>query len=631
MAASALVNHLATRGILVADGGIGTYLMAGGADQRTLPVMPIVAPDAVFQLHLEYLKAGADVIETHTFEANASKLRALGLVEDVYTLNRRAAQLARHARDTDGRGSFILGALGPLATGVDAPVGARVSYQQAVEFYREAVQGLVAGGVDGFIVETMSDRQTVQAAVAAIREESLLPIIVTFAFSPAGETLYGLTPEDAISLAVQLPGGPPFLVGANCGSGPAPLLDAVLRMAPIAKRYGMALAAYPNAGEPSRRDGQIQYPASPDYVGTIAPSLRAAGAVIIGGCCGTTPEHIAAVARSLTDLRIWSVPAWDLATPDMHQAPEPGPGTPEQGLGSLFASRFVVSVELDPPRGVTVSRILEAARTVHGAGADVVNIGDSPMARVRLSALATARLIEEQVPLKTILHFTTRDRNLMGIQSDLLGAHALGLRNVLCLTGDPPGLGDYAHATAVYDLDSIGLVNVLKGFNQGHDALGQAIGTATHFDIGVGMNPNADDLDLEIERSLRKIDAGARFVMLQPIYEERILHQFLEKARLPVTIPVMLGVMPLVSYRQALYLNNEVPGIKIPQWILERMASHIDGESFGADLAIQLIDALAPVVSGVYLVPSYNRVDSLVPIIQHIRQRLPITDSDPAP
>jgi homocysteine S-methyltransferase len=268
---------------------------------------------------------------------------------------------------------------------------------------------------------------------------------------------------------------------------------------------------------------------------------------------------------------------------------------------------------------------------VHGAGADVVNIGDSPMARVRLSALATARLIEEQVPLKTILHFTTRDRNLMGIQSDLLGAHALGLRNVLCLTGDPPGLGDYAHATAVYDLDSIGLVNVLKGFNQGHDALGQAIGTATHFDIGVGMNPNADDLDLEIERSLRKIDAGARFVMLQPIYEERILYQFLEKARLPVTIPVMLGVMPLVSYRQALYLNNEVPGIKIPQWILERMASHIDGESFGADLAIQLIDALAPVVSGVYLVPSYNRVDSLVPIIQHIRQRLPITDSDPAP
>ncbi len=615
----------------MADGGIGTYLMASGTDMRALPLMPVAAPEAVFQLHLDYLNRGAQVIETHTFEANASKLGSLGLVEDVYTLNRRAAQIARHARDTHGSPSFIVGALGPLAVGVDAAVGPGITYRDAVQIYRESVQGLVAGGVDGFIIETMSDRQTVRAAVEAVREESPLPIIVTFAFSPAGETLYGLTPEDAMNFAAELPGGPPFLVGANCGSGPAPLLDAVIRMAPIAKHHGIALAAYPNAGEPSRRGGHIQYPASPEYVGTIAPALRAAGAVIIGGCCGTTPEHIAAVARSLADLRVWSMPHWDPMVPESHPMVEPSLATAQRGVRALFENRFVVSVELDPPRGVTVSRLLEAARTVYNEGVDVVNIGDSPMARVRLSALATARLIEEQIPLQTILHFTTRDRNLMGIQSDLLGAHALGLRNVLCLTGDPPGLGDYAHATAVYDLDSIGLVKVLEGFNQGHDALGQAIGTSTHFDIGVGMNPNAADLDHEIDRSLRKLEAGAQFIMLQPIYDPVILYEFLEKARLPAHIPVMLGVMPLVSYRQALYLHNEVPGINIPTPILEQLASHIDGETLGADLAIELIDALSHVVAGVYLVPSYNRISSLLPIIQHIRRLRPVSGSNSPP
>lgn len=631
MAGSEFQTHLETRGILVADGGIGTYLMASGMDKRALPLMPIADPDAVFQVHLEYLKAGAQVIETHTFEANASKLGALGLVEDVYSLNRRAAQLARHARDTHGRPSFIMGSLGPLAVGVEASVGPGITYGNALEIYREAVHGLVAGGVDGFMVETMSDRHTVLAAVTAIRQESLLPIVVTFAFSPDGETLYGLTPEDAITFAAELPGGPPFLVGANCGSGPAPLLDAVLRMAPIAKKYGIALAAYPNAGEPSRRGGHIHYPASPEYVGTIAPALRAAGAVLIGGCCGTNPEHTVAIARSLADPRVWTVPNWEPGIADPHHIVEPTSEAIERGLGALFERQFVVSVELDPPRGITVSRVLDAARTVYNVGADVVNIGDSPMARVRLSAMATARLIEEQIPIQTILHFTTRDRNLMGIQSDLLGAHALGVRNVLCLTGDPPGLGDYAHATAVYDLDSIGLVKVLEGFNHGHDALGQAIGVPTQFDIGVGMNPNASDVEHEITRSLAKVEAGAQFIMLQPIYDPAILYEFLEKARLPANIPLVLGVMPLVSYRQALYLHNEVPGINIPTPILEQLASHHDGQALGSELAIQLIDDLSHIVSGVYLVPSYNRVASLVPIIQHIRQTRPTIGSNSVP
>lgn len=607
--------------VMVADGAIGTGLLANGASVHDLPLLPLQSPDSVFQLHLSYLEAGSQILETHTFQANASKLASLGLGADIFSLNRRATQIARHARDTHGEEAYIVGSLGPLATPVDPPWGTGTAYTDAVSMYQEAVSGLLAGGVDGFIVETMSDALTVQAAVEAIRRESSLPIIVTFAFSPMGTTLFGLSPEEAMDFVAALPGGPPDLVGANCGSGPAPLLDAILRMAPKAREQGIGLAAYPNAGEPTRRGDRIHYPASAEYVGNIAPALKSAGCVVIGGCCGTTPDHIRSISHALSSTATPEIEPWSTVT--LHEGPSHEThenSAAPASLSDLFGKHFIISVELDPPRGVTVTRTLEAARRVHAAGADLINIGDSPMARVRMSSLATARLLQEQTGLQTIMHFTTRDRNLMGLQSDLLGAHALGIRNVLCLTGDPPGLGDYAHATAVYDLDSIGLVRVLKSFNQGQDALGQPIGASTHFVMGVGINPNSEDVKLEIERLRAKMDAGAHFLMSQPVYDPTILYRFFDQVPDITGIPLLLGVMPLVSYRQALYLHNEVPGIDIPSVILEQLAGSSEAAKVGMELALDLINQLGSLVAGVYLVPSYNRVDNLVPLIEYVRR-----------
>ncbi|MCY0879727.1 MAG: bifunctional homocysteine S-methyltransferase/methylenetetrahydrofolate reductase [Firmicutes bacterium] len=609
-------------GVWVADGGIGTWFLTQGVDARQLPLLALTHEDLVLRCHLEYLQAGAQILETHTFNANRSKLEALGLSANVGELHRRAAQLARHARDIYGEPAYILGSLGPLALPVGSEGVVSIERGEAEAIYREAVSGLLAGGVDGFIVETMSDLSTIEAAVHAIRSECTLPVVVSLAFSPWGNTLYGVTPEEAVEALLALPGGPPAAIGANCGSGPTPLLDAVIRMAEQTRGSGIPLVAYPNAGEPTMLDGHVHYPATPAYMAAIVPALRAAGCSVIGGCCGTTPEHIRAVRRTVTqapEVRI-SLPA---------PAVRPEDGTADTGelrseatrsLRDYWRRRFFVSVELDPPRGSNPARILSAARELERHAVDAINVADSPMARVRMGALAAARLIQENTALATILHFTTRDRNLMGLQSDLLGAHALGITNILCLTGDPPGLGDYAHATAVYDLDSVGLVKVLQGFNQGHDALNQPIGTATQFTIGVGVNPNAESLDAEVERLRRKIEAGAQFVMTQPIYAPEQWRRFWDKAGKLLSIPVVLGVMPLVSYRQAVYLNNEVPGIAIPEEIVARFESVQDSVALGVDLAQDLIQALRQEIQGVYLVPSFNRIEPLLPLIEAVRK-----------
>ncbi|MCL4493325.1 MAG: bifunctional homocysteine S-methyltransferase/methylenetetrahydrofolate reductase [Firmicutes bacterium] len=623
-----LSEILHEEGWILGDGAVGTALMDEGVESVALPLVPLRQPDVLMNLHLKYLEAGARLIETHTFSANGHKLSSLGIEADVVELNRRAAQIARHARDIFGQDAWIIGVIGPLAQPVDSRVVPSVGYERALDYFRTAVAGLLAGGVDGFIVETMSDLGTVKAAVQAIREESNLPVFVSFAFSPQGATLYGVTPEQAIEAMASLPGGPPDVVGANCGSGPAPLLDAIIRMAPKAKELAIPLSAYPNAGQPGFVAGHVHYPATPRYVATIAPALRAAGCQVIGGCCGTNWEHIQALDAALHhNLSLLSVPLLNEMS-DSGGAGDGGHGeTQEQGISQFFHNRFIVSVELDPPRGVNPHRLLEAAQTVADAGADAINIGDSPMARVRLSALATARLTSERVPIQTILHFTTRDRNLMGLQSDLLGAHALGIRNVLALTGDPPGLGDYAHASAVYDINSIGLVKVLQAFNRGEDALGQKIGGHTNFDIGVGVSPNAPDRTQEVGRLRQKLDAGAHFVMSQPVYQAEQLEQFLEEAgSLPV--PLLLGVMPLVSYRQAMYLHNEVPGIVIGQKILRQFENIQDGTALGIDLALQLVEQLMVYIQGVYLVPSFNRVEPLLPIIQYLRGHDPHSQRD---
>ena len=628
-----LIAAVKRQGTLIGDGAAGTEFARRGFEARDIALLPAQRSEAVLDLHLEYLKAGARVLKTHTFAANGSKFQQAGLSADVYEVNRKAAQLARHARDIFGENAWILGSVGPLQLPVASQVMRGIALDEAEALYVEQVAGLLAGGVDGFIVETMSEIPTVRAAVAAIRAESTLPIVVNFAFSPEGTTLYGLTPEEAAEAMADLPGGPPFLMGANCGSGPSPLLDAILRMAPVAERIKVGLAAFPNAGQPQWTGGHVHYPAGPQYVARLAHALKAAGSVLVGGCCGTGPDHIRALTEDAPEGLQAPRLSWRGGAADEAEAVESKELTLRTGRGvtEIIADQgFIVSVELDPPRGVNVHRLVDAAERMHRAGADLINVADSPMARVRLSASATCRIIHEKVPISTILHFTTRDRNLMGLQSDLLGAYSLGIKNVLCLTGDPPGLGDYAVATAVYDLDSIGLVKVAKALNQGVDAVGLKLGSPTGFEIGVGLNPNAASLSDEMARFRQKLDAGANFVMTQPVYEVEQLLRFLD-AFGPVDVPILVGVMPLVSLRQAQYLNNEVPGITVPQGILARMEAAGEGQDsveVGIELALEFIERVAGLVRGVYLVPSFNRVAPLVPIIEHIGRQYRKHESD---
>jgi methionine synthase I (cobalamin-dependent)/5,10-methylenetetrahydrofolate reductase len=608
--------------VLLGDAAMGTWLTAAGVRPADLAVVVLRDPDRITDVHLSHLAAGARVLETATFLANPVRLAPLGLAAETYHINRRAAQLARHARDTFGETAWVLGSVGPLgrpvADGVDG-----ISAEEAWTAYRHQVAGLLAGGVDGFLVETVSDLGSLYAAAGAIREESDLPLLVAFAFSPEGLTLYGVSPEAAAEAVLALPGGPPDAAGANCGSGPSPLLDAVLRMAPVLGRARIPLIAYPNAGQPAHTaGGTIRYPATPDYMAAMVPALRAAGVVLMGGCCGTGAQHLEAMRAALAGtappktIEVWSP---RLAGGEVEPA---GDSRHRERRGTWqprLSGTLSVSVELDPPRGPNPSRLLEAARRVREAGADTINIGDSPMARVRMSALATARLVRDAVGVDPIIHCTTRDRNLMGLASDLLGAHALGIRNVLALTGDPPGLGDYAHATAVYDLDSVGLVRLLASFNGGHDGLGHKIGQSTAFQIGVAVNPNADDVTLEAARLLAKLEAGAHFVMTQPLYDPAQLDRLLDVTGV-LSVPLVAGVMPLVSHRQAEYLHHEVPGIVIPdevRAVMEQAAE--DGVAAGVDLAARLVEQIRDRVQGLYLVPSYNRVEPLLPLIRQLR------------
>ena len=639
---NALAAELASGRVLVGDGGIGTRLTTLGVEPGSQPCLPLTHPDRVEALHLEYLAAGARLLETHTFQATAPRLASLNQSADVGRLNRRAVQIARHARDIFGEEAYIVGSLGPLGHPVARGELAGLSFETARAAYAEQAAGLMAGGVDGFLIETMSDMGTVEAAVAAVRGESSLPILVSFAFSLEGATRYGLLPEEAARALLELAGGPPAAAGANCGTGPMPLLDAILRMAPILQGAGIPLLAYPNAGQPTRRDDGVHYPAGPAYMAGMTPALVSAGARIVGGCCGTGPEHIAAFQEGIVPP---SVPAGSAApsSPVLGYRPVPAE-EPVMASGSdasdasafgqkLRAGEFVVSVELDPPRSPNPSRLLAAARRLKVSqldvtsgldgtnslgGIDAINIADSPMARVRMSALATGALVLRTCGIEPIIHFTTRDRNRMGIASDLLGAHALGLRNVLCLTGDPPGLGDYAHATAVYDLASPELVRVLAAFNRGEDGLGHPLGQATAFTIGVGVNPNAPDRAAEAERLRHKLDGGAHFIMSQPLYAEEQLLAFLDETG-PLPVPLLVGIMPLVSLRQAQYLHNEVPGISIPASAREAMArAGNDGVPAGVELSLEFLARVEHLVQGVYLVPSFNRIEPLSAILTEL-------------
>ncbi len=634
-------------GPVLCDGAMGTLLYARGITyEQCFDALNLTQPDLIQRIHGEYISAGAHIIETNTFGANRAKLEAYHLEERVREINFRAVRLAREAREIAGQPVFIAGAVGPSGRPLQAPNEQRLSELRAI--FREQIEALLEGGVDLLILETFSNLAELRQAVLAAKEVGGLPIVAQMSYYEDGHTLSG---QSATRVATVLSDLGVDVMGANCSVGPAATLDALQEMITAVKQQldgssSTLFSAQPNAGLPTRIGNRFFYVSTPDYFADYALRFVEAGVHLIGGCCGTTPHHIAAM-RQVLDEHYGKRTQFATIVQPQQQPTEPKQSSngqvivaklieeqiilPQQGSMTrlqekLAAKEFVVSVELDPPKGLNPHKILEGAAQLQNAGVDFINIADSPMARVRMGCLALARLLQDHLDIETIIHFTTRDRNLMALQSELLGAHALGIRNILALTGDPLRVGDYPNTTGVWDVDSVGLIRVIRDMNDGHDAAGSSIGARASFHIGCALNLNMSDeeTDREIEKYRQKLAAGAHFIMTQPIYEIAPLQRFLDRAGKP-PIPMLLGCIPLHSSRHAEYLHNEVPGITIPDDVRARMkAAGEHGHEEGLKLAQELLEEASSHVEGVYLMPSYGRYDVVSELTKALhRQRRP--------
>ena len=625
-----LLRQLRQRPVLC-DGAMGSLLYARGITyEQCFDALNLSQPEIITGIHREYISAGAEIIETNSFGANRTRLEVYNLGERVRDINFAAVRLAREAREVSGQPVFIAGAVGPTGLPLQAPDERHLSALRSI--FREQVEALQEGGADLLILETFSSLPELRQAVLAAQEVGGLPIVAQMSFYEDGHTLSG---QSAARVAAVLSDLGVDVMGANCSVGPAATLDALLEMIAAIRRMDDGVtgqralfSAQPNAGLPTRIANRFFYMATPDYFADYALRFAKAGVHLIGGCCGTTPHHIAAMRKALDDQ--YGISAHSAANGGEKSVPSlvshgtatiarlieeeiilPQHGTKTGLQEKLEVGEFVVSVELDPPKGLNPAKILEGAALLQEAGADCINIADSPMARVRMSCIALARLIQDHLGIETIIHFTTRDRNLMALQSELLGAHALGIRNILALTGDPLRMGAYPNTTGVWDVDSVGLLSIIHAMNDGHDAAGSPIGGKSSFFSGAALNLNmtGEQTDEEIDKYWRKIEAGAQFIMTQPIYELAPLQRFLERAGAP-PVPLILGCIPLHSSRHAEYLHNEVPGITIPDDVRARMREAGEhGHEEGLRLAQELLAQARKSIQGVYLMPSYGRYD----------------------
>ena len=626
------------QGPLLCDGAMGTLLYARGITyEQCFDALNLSKPELIQGIHSEYLNAGAQIIETNTFGANRAKLETFQLGDRVREINFRAARLALEAREVCGRPAFIAGAVGPTGHPTQAPEEERLSELRAI--FREQIEALQAGGVELLILETFSSLAELRQAVLAAKEVGGLPIVAQMSFYEDGHTLSG---QSAARVATVLSDLGVDVMGANCSVGPAATLEVLNEMIATVKGPGSdqlpLFSAQPNAGLPKRIDNRFFYVSTPDYFAEYAIRFAQTGVRLIGGCCGTTPRHIEAMRKAL-DEHYGRAKEPSVTLPEVEQvhikkgnngqparqieaeAILPQEGTRTGLQEKLAAGEFVISIELDPPKGLNPTKLLSGAAILQQAGADFINIADSPMARVRMSCIALARLIQDHLGIETIIHFTTRDRNLMALQSELLGAHALGIRNILALTGDPLRVGDYPNTTGVWDVDSVGLIQVIRGLKEGHDAAGSSIGTRASFHSGCALNLNMTDeeTDGEIEKYRRKLEAGADFIMTQPIYELAPLERFLSRAGKP-PIPMLLGYCLLHNARHAEYLHNEVPGITIPEHVRARMrAAGERGHEEGLQIAQELLTEAKSLIQGVYLQPSYRRYDVVSELIKTLR------------
>ena len=624
MTSAALQRLVDPNSLVLFDGAMGTMLYAKGVFiNQCYDELNVRAPDLVRDVHRAYVKAGAEVLETNSFGANRLKLSQFGLATQVHSLNKRAAELAREAAE-DKPDVLVAGAVGPLGVRLE-PYGS-TSLDEARSIFREQMEGLKAGGADLFILETFGDLYEIGQAIAAAREvDPGMPVIAQMTIGSDGLTPYGATPED---VAVTLDRLGADVIGLNCSVGPQAILEAVEKMVPLTRKK---VSAQPNAGMPRDVGGRSMYMASAEYMAEYARHLVQAGARVVGGCCGTTPEHIQAMLVGIRPLsprfaHSAHVVVGDTPRAPMVEAPEATPLAQRSRWGSKIASgQFVTSVEIVPPRGVDATRMLEDVGQLKRAGVDAVNVPDGPRAQSRMGALLTSVLIEQKVGIEAVTHYACRDRNLLGMLSDLLGASAIGLRNLLLITGDPPKMGPYPSATAVFDIDAIGLTNLVRNLNHGRDPGDNSIGKGTSFVIGVGVNPAPIDLEHELERFSWKVEAGAEFAVTQPVFDATQLENFLRRTE-GARVPIVAGIWPLVSVRNAEFLANEVPGVSVPDEVISRMrrASEQSKEhavAEGIAIARDMLDRVRGAVQGVQVSAPFGKVELALEVFGDTLQR----------
>ena len=606
---------LASDRITIFDGAMGSMLYSKGVYiNRSYDELNLTNADLVREIHGEYVRAGAEVIETNSFGATRHKLQQFGLEGSLRLINIAAARLAREGA---ANRALVAGAIGPLGLRIE-PYGP-TSFDEAKEMFKEQVAALLEGGVDLFVLETFSDISEIRQAMRAVREACDLAVVAQMTINPDGNTIFGTTPE---VFTTRLDEWGADVIGLNCGVGPALVLSGLERMREVTTKK---LAAQPNAGLPRDVQGRQFYMCSPEYMAKFAKRLIQAGAKFIGGCCGTTPAHIKLMADAV---RAASPRQQGFVTGELRGEAKRRPARVEELAPSditvvpveeksawsrrIARGEFVTSVEVLPAKGCSADKTLDSIRLLKDAGVNAVNIPDGPRAQTRMSAMATALLVEREIGLEAVLHYCCRDRNLLGMMSDLLGGAALGIRNLLLITGDPPKMGPYPDATAVFDIDAIGLTNMVNKLNHGLDLGNNPIGCPTSFCIGVGVNPGAINLDEEIKRFEYKVEAGAEFAITQPVFDADQLRSFLKRIE-HCHVPVVAGIWPLVSYRNAEFLHNEVPGVQVPPAIMERMRVASErgkdvGRDEGLQIARELLMDVRDRVQGVQVSAPFNNV-----------------------
>lgn len=603
---------------ILADGAMGTMLHASGIGfEACFDELNLTRPELVGGIHRAYLASGAQIIETNTFGANRFRLAAHGLETRVGEINASAVELARQAVRASGSEALVAGSVGPLGVRL-APYG-RVKTAEALAAFKEQVEALVEAGADMLVIETHTDLSELAAAVRAARMVTSIPVVASLTFTRDDRTLLGETPARAAETLAEMDLD---FIGANCSGGPAQLLRVLGQMRSASP--GMRFSIMPNAGWPERVNGRIMYPATPEYFAEYATAFCQAGASLIGGCCGTTPEHIAAMHAALAGGRSPCLQAEPLDDLDQVHVVASSHQAPTRLASRLAENRFLISVEIDPPRGLAVQKVLAGAHLLAEAGTDVINVADSPMARMRMSPWALCQLIQHDVGIESVLHFPTRGRNMLRIQGDLLAAHALGVRNVFIVMGDPSAIGDYPEARDNFDIVPSGLIRLIKhGFNAGVDQSGGDIGEATAFYVGCALNLNAADIDHEIRVLHRKVEAGADFALTQPVFDVEQAALFLARYQSlhgHLSIPVLAGVLPLYNERHVAFLHNEVPGIQIPDGIRALIGSAGErAPQVGVRLAVELLEALSGIVQGAYIMPAFGRYDLAAEVIESIR------------